>query len=150
MYYQMQLTKSITFILEFMGYFIHVRLLAMHTTAFKLEIYGYCMHAKLFSNADLNLYVPHIEQMVYNASSHTLTCISSGSPATIVIWRRNGVVINDDEDVYERTQVIPRTSQSEYKNQLTGDFNIAGITCQVSNTIGSSQIYPIIGKLGTA
>ena len=117
------------------------------TTAFKLEIYGYCMHAKLFSNADLNSYVPRIEQMVYNASSHTLTCISRGSPATIVIWRRNGVVINDDEDVYERTQVISHISRSEYKNQLTGDFNIAGITCQVSNT---SQIYPIIGKLGTA
>ena len=93
--------------------------------------------------------MPHIERMVYNASSHTLTCISTGSPATTVIWRRNGVVINTDEDVYEREQMLifsPRPYK--YHNQLIiidSALSIAGVTCQISNTIGSSQIYPIIG-----
>ena len=85
--------------------------------------------------------------MVYNASSHTLTCISTGSPATTVIWRKNGVVINTDGDVYEREQMITRSSN--YHNQLIiidSALSIAGVTCQISNTIGLSQIYPIIGK----
>ena len=86
--------------------------------------------------------------MVYNTTSHILTCISAGSPATTVIWRRNGVVIDVDVDVnYEREQMI--SSHGQYQNQLIliGTANIAGITCQISNTIGSSQIYPIIGKI---
>ena len=88
--------------------------------------------------------------MVYNDnSSHSLTCISRGSPATTVIWRRNGVVIGDLR--YKKTQIITLTRQLyyyrlDYQNQFIGDFNIAGITCQVSNTVGSSQIYPITGE----
>lgn len=95
--------------------------------------------------------MPRIEQMVYNTSSHTLTCISSGSPATTVIWRRNGVVIDDDGGAYERAQTLIFSTHYyfEYQNQLiiNGNLNIAGVTCQISNTIGSSQIYPIIGKI---
>lgn len=88
--------------------------------------------------------------MVYNATSHMLTCISRGSPATTVIWRRNGVVINDDGGLpHEKTQRINLAGRDydrlQYQNQLIGDFSIAGITCQVSNTIASSQVYPIIG-----
>ena len=100
-------------------------------------------------NAVSKLFVPCIEEMAYDISSHTLTCISSRSPATTVIWRKNGEVITDNGGRYKRTQVITITeiASSEYQNQLIGDFNIAGITCQVSNTIGSSQIYPIIGKI---
>ena len=88
--------------------------------------------------------------MVYNASSHTLTCISTKSPATTVIWRKNGVVINTDGDVYEREQMLLFSSYSyEYHNQLIivdSSSSIAGVTCQISNTIGLSQIYLIIGK----
>ena len=95
--------------------------------------------------------MPYIHQMVYNATSHTLTCISGGSPATTVIWRRNGVIINDG-DGYERKQVLifPPPSRFEYYNQLIiikDTLNTAGVTCQISNTIGSSQTYPIIGKI---
>ena len=92
--------------------------------------------------------MPQLQEMMYNASSHTLTCISRQSPATTVIWRRNGVVI-DDDGLYKRTQIISLTHPNlvKYHNQLVGNFNIAGITCQVSNTIGSSLIYPIIGKV---
>ena len=97
-------------------------------------------------NADLNGHVPHIERMVYSATSHTLACISRGSPTTTVIWRRNGVVIDVDGDVYyERT---PFSSYIQYQNQLIliGSSIIPEITCQISNNIGSSQIYPIIGN----
>ena len=96
-------------------------------------------------NTDLNTYVPRIERMVYNATSYTLTCISAGSPATTVIWRRNGVIIDADGDVYY-AQFLPHI-QCHNKLILTGTSNIAGITCQISNTIGSSLIYPIIGKI---
>ena len=89
--------------------------------------------------------------MVYNVTSHTLTCISRGSPATTVIWRRNGVVINGGL-LYEKTQMIKlgrrdHYDRLQYQNQLIGDFSIAGITCQVSNTIASSQVYPVIGMI---
>lgn len=97
--------------------------------------------------------MPHIEWMVYNASSHALTCISTRSPATTVIWRKNGVVINTDGDVYEREQMLIFSSlyyYFEYRNQLIiidSTLSIAGVTCQISNTLGLSQIYPIIGKI---
>ena len=57
------------------------------------------------------------------------------------------MVINTDGDVYEREQMITRSSN--YHNQLIiidSALSIAGVTCQISNTIGLSQIYPIIGK----
>jgi hypothetical protein len=88
--------------------------------------------------------------MIYNVTSHTLTCISTGSPATTVIWRRNGVIINTDGDVYEREQMLIIHYYFEYHNQLIiidSTLSIAGVTCQVSNTLGLSQIYPIIGKM---
>ena len=89
--------------------------------------------------------------MVYNTTSHTLTCISTRSPATTVIWRRNGAIISDG-DGYEREQVLifPTHYHFEYHNQLIiikDTLNTAGVTCQISNTIGSSQTYPIIGKI---
>ena len=113
-----------------------------------------CMFQKYYCNSQpLNtlkikltapnaIYLPHIEVMMYNASSQTLMCISRDTPATTVIWKRNGVVINDDG--YKKIQII---IDGKYQNQLIGNFDIAGITCQVSNSIGSSQIYPIIGKV---
>ena len=58
------------------------------------------------------------------------------------------MVINTDGDVYEREQMITRPSN--YHNQLIiidSALSIAGVTCQISNTIGLSQIYPIIGKI---
>ena len=62
------------------------------------------------------------------------------------------MVINTDGDVYEKEQmIILSTPQAyEYHNQLIisdSALSIAGVTCQISNTLGSSQIYPIIGKI---
>ena len=60
------------------------------------------------------------------------------------------MVIDVDRDVhYERAQMITLSPNTRYQNQLilNGTLNIAEITCQISNTIGSSQIYPIIGKI---
>ena len=91
----------------------------------------------------------YIEKMEYNASSQTLTCISAGSPATTVTWTRGNGEVIDDGIEFEKTQIIKNKQTSEYLNKLTSlvsDFNFAGITCQVSNSLGSSQIYPIIGK----
>lgn len=94
----------------------------------------------------MNAYVPKLQEMVYDASSHTLTCISRDSPPTNVIWKRNGVIFDDDGGPIQILSVTD-TYQIQYHSQLIGDFNIAGITCQVANTIGSSQSYPIIGKV---
>ena len=56
------------------------------------------------------------------------------------------MVIDVDGDVYHVERTL---GHIQYQNQLilTGTSNIAGITCQISNTIGSSVIYPIIGKM---
>ena len=63
------------------------------------------------------------------------------------------MVINTDGDVYEREQMLIFSIfhyYFEYHNQLIiidSALSIAGVTCQISNTIGLSQIYPIIGKI---
>lgn len=88
----------------------------------------------------------NVERMEYDISSQTLTCTSSGSPATTVTWRMNGEVIHDDRVRFEKTKILNNSLNAEYLNRLkflTSDFNIAGITCQVSNSLSSSQNYPI-------
>ena len=96
--------------------------------------------------------------------SSTLTCTSTTSIATTVIFMRDGNAINgivrDGDSVtvsgvaYQLSQTVTNRSQSTYDNVLTiteALSSLAGsiFACQVENTLGpsqTSQSFQILGK----
>ena len=78
----------------------------------------------------------------YDATSHTLSCVSSGGPVNTVTWRRNGDLITSTSP-YQLSQTLMNGETSTYNNQLTitsgdaGDYN-GTFTCTVSNSRGPS------------
>ena len=61
-------------------------------------------------------------------STFTLTCISTGGPATTVIWTRDNVTITEGTVTYYNTEDI------SYTNILTVTERLEGLyTCTVAN-----------------
>ena len=78
-----------------------------------------------------------------SASSSTLTCTSTGSPATTVSWTRNGQPVAIDGNTYQLTQTVTDRAASTYENVLTINQPLASIlgstfTCTIINTLGSA------------
>ena len=91
--------------------------------------------------------------MDYNEDNQTLTCISSRSPATVVSWINDGVIINESSTHYTLTQTLTDRASSTYTNVLTmNEIAIGGDvtgtwTCTVSNKLGSdSKEIVIVGE----
>ena len=61
---------------------------------------------------------PAIDDLTYDEESRTLTCVSTGSPATTVSWMRDGLSI-DDSTGYTLTQTVTDRASSTYSNVLT-------------------------------
>ena len=81
-----------------------------------------------------------IESLIYSANqslnTQTLTCISTGGPATTVLWKRNGILIN--QMYLAQFQRIIDAETSVYENVLClgskSPVNITGkYSCLVSN-----------------
>ena len=77
-----------------------------------------------------------------SASSSTLTCTSTGSPATTVSWTRNGQPVTIDGNTYQLTQTVTDRAASTYDNVFTINQPLARIlgstfTCTVTNIFGS-------------
>ena len=83
--------------------------------------------------------------MQYDRTSQTITCTTSGGPATDVIWFKDNNIIKISmtsiEDLYECSQIIINTINATYENRLrivdksskvTGTY-----TCEVTNPRGS-------------
>ena len=69
----------------------------------------------------------------------TLTCTSSGGPATTVTWERNGVQLMNDSE-YSISQVVENTVQAVYSNQLSVTGRLTGsYRCDVDNIRGGSD-----------
>ena len=88
----------------------------------------------------LSVAAPRI--MALTSASSTLTCTSTGSPATTVIWTRNGQPLVIDGSTYRMVQTVTNRASSTYENVLTINQplgNIAGetFTCSVTNVLGS-------------
>ena len=90
-----------------------------------------------------------ITNLEYGNQSRTLTCTSTGGPATTVTWRRDGVVITLNA-THQQTQRVVNTVMSTYQTLLTIDrrVDIVGTyNCTVENARGeSSKLYPIAGS----
>ena len=89
-----------------------------------------------------------------SASSSTLTCTSTGSPATTVSWTRNGQPVTIDGNTYQLTQTVTNRTSATYENVLTINqpwASILGSTfnCTVTNTLGSgSDSIQVAGAAG--
>ena len=71
-----------------------------------------------------------------------LTCITTGSPATTVTWRRDGHPLAIDGHTYHMVQTVTHRASSTYENVLTVSPPALGstFTCAVSNILGSSAM----------
>ena len=92
---------------------------------------------------------PTIANLTYHEGydSHTLTCVSTGSPATNVSWTKDGAPLTSD---YTISQTVIDRSTSTYSNVLTVSPEGAAGTynCTVSNDLGSnSSVVVALGEL---
>ena len=87
---------------------------------------------------------PNVTGLTYDDQSITLTCTSTGGPATTVTWRRDGVVITLNA-TYQQTKSLVDSVTSTYQTVLTIDpsLNQSGIigtySCTVENDRGGSS-----------
>ena len=96
---------------------------------------------------DVNLIIGNVTNVSvqYDRTSQTITCTSTGGPATHVTWSKNDVNITlnmvSNEDLYEHSQIIINTTSATYENRLRivdKSSEAAGnYTCQVTNPRGS-------------
>ena len=80
----------------------------------------------------------------------TLTCTSTGGPATTVSWRRDGTMLSDDSTYSITSQVLKDPETASYNHTLAVTGRLEGqYQCSVSNTrtvSGSSRSLTIAGK----
>ena len=93
--------------------------------------------------------------LTFNVFSTSLTCISTGGPATTVTWRRDGVVITLNT-THQQTKRIVDNVASTYQTVLTinrsvGQSDIVGTyNCTVENDRGeSSETVTVTGETCT-
>jgi len=97
----------------------------------------------------VNSGVPTATTPVYNETTRSLTCTSTGGPATTVTWRKDGAVITLNA-TYQQTQVVTDPVTGTYQTVLTTDQNVTDFigtySCTVGNTRGTSAAIETTGK----
>ena len=95
---------------------------------------------------------PNVTSLTFDDQSRTLTCTSTGGPATTVTWRRDGVGITLN-DTYQQTKRLVDNVTSTYQTVLTidsclGQSDIVGTyNCTVENARGvSSETVVVPGE----
>ena len=95
---------------------------------------------------------PIVTGLTYDDQSRTLTCTSTGGPATNVTWRRDGVMITVNA-THQQTKSLVDSVTSTYQTVLNIDqsldrWNITGTySCTVENDRGeSSETVVVPGK----
>ena len=94
---------------------------------------------------------PSVTSLTYNNRSRTLTCTSTGGPATTVTWRRNGVVITLNA-TYQQTKTLVNSVTGTYQMALTIDSSVepsglvGNYNCTVENIRGTSSKSVFVGK----
>ena len=89
---------------------------------------------------------PSISSLTYDEYSRTLTCISTGSPPTRVVWMKDGSNLTTDGSSphYCLSQTVTDRAASTYSNVLTVKQLAPGgvpgtYTCTVSNELNSDS-----------
>ena len=78
----------------------------------------------------------------YDRTSQTITCTSTGGPATDVTWSKDNITIRlTMGGLYEHSQIIINTTSATYENRLRivdKSSEAAGnYTCSITNPRGS-------------
>ena len=81
---------------------------------------------------------------MYDRTSQTITCTSTGGPATDVTWYKDNAqisMVSNEGGIYEHSQIIINMISATYENRLRiveKSSKAAGIyTCEVTNPRGS-------------
>ena len=87
--------------------------------------------------------ITHLE-FTHDPISSTLTCISTGSPATTVTWMKDGQPLTIDGSTYFLTHTVIYGRRTTYENVLTINAEVYSIyrhmyTCTVVNALGSDS-----------
>ena len=94
--------------------------------------------------------VPTVTTLVYSETTRSLTCTSTGGPATTVTWRKDGANIAIDGTTYQQTQVVTDTATGTYQTVLTIAQSVTDVfgtySCTVGNTRGISAAIETTGK----
>ena len=96
---------------------------------------------------------PNVTSLTYNNQSMTLTCISTGGPATTVTWMKDGDVITLNA-THQQTKSLVDSVTSTYQTVLTIDPSlhysrvVGTYNCAVKNDRGeSSETVVVPGKV---
>ena len=85
---------------------------------------------------------PNVTNLSYEEQSRTLTCTSTGGPATNVTWRRDGIVIILN-DTHQQTKSVVDPVEGTYQTVLTINSSVGQImgiyNCTVKNIRGESS-----------
>ena len=79
----------------------------------------------------------------------TLTCTSTGGPATTVSWRRDGTMLSDNSTYNITSQILTDAETANYTHTLTVTGRLVGdYECSVSNNKPSlsSGMLAVVGK----
>ena len=88
---------------------------------------------------------PNVTDLTFDDQSRTLTCTSTGGPATTVTWRRDGLVITLNA-THQQTKRLVDPVVGTYQTVLTINSSVgfSGIVgkynCTVENDRGESSI----------
>ena len=104
-------------------------------------------HTHPFLSFPISPAPPTIMGLTFDPITMTLTCISTGSPATIVTWIREGEELTTNGTVYTATQAVTNRRESTYENVLTiatiDATTVGTYSCSVENTLGTSQLMEV-------
>ena len=95
---------------------------------------------------------PTVTSLTYNDQSRTLTCTSTGGPATTVTWRRDGAVITLNA-THQQTKTVVDPVMGTYQTVLTIDSSVSQsdivgtYNCTVENVRGESSETVVVGEL---
>ena len=88
---------------------------------------------------------PNVTGLTFDRESRTLTCTSTGGPATTVTWTKDEAVITPNS-THQQTQMIVDSVEGIYQNTLTIAQSVAErniydtrYNCMVENSRGKSN-----------
>ena len=82
---------------------------------------------------------PTISGVTLSGDSRTLTCTSTGGPATFVVWRQNCIILQQNDANYVQNQTVTSTLAATYENTLEiNNITVSNgvYTCSVCNSRG--------------
>ena len=88
------------------------------------------------------------DELVFDPSSHTVSCVSSGGPVNTVTWNRNGDLITSSTLPYQLSQRLTSGETSTFLHNLTitggdaEDYN-GTFSCAVSNSRGPAPVQSL-------